>query len=193
MRLKRFDERDGGIVLVKIAVSGHRQLSDCTRLEASILAAAGRIKAVYPKQRYQVFSCLAEGADRLLTRILVETLSADLTIVLPLPEPDYLQDFETNESIEEYQSLMLLSEKVIEPGPGLTRPQAYQDANRFLVKVCDLLVAIWDGTPARGEGGTGEMVAMSRQVSRPVLWIHTGPGPVAGSLTEERFGNLPIE
>jgi hypothetical protein len=104
---------------LKIAVCGHRRLSDQGRLEITILAAAARIRAVFPGWRYQVCSCLAEGVEN-----------------------------------------------------------------------CDLLVAIWDGEPARGPGGTGETVELFRQAGRPLLWIHASQGPLAGSLVEESLESL---
>jgi hypothetical protein len=176
---------------VKIAVCGHRNLSNPRQLQAGILTAAERIQRVLPDQQYHIWSCLAEGADRLITRILVKTLAAELTIVLPLPEPQYLKDFQTNESIQEFNDLKQLAGKIIEPDHELLRPHAYQAANLTLIKNCALLVAIWDGKPAKGPGGTGEMVEMSRQAGIPLLWIHLSGGPGIGYLTEERFENLP--
>jgi hypothetical protein len=175
---------------VKIAVCGHRRLSDLDHLETSILDAARRIRDLYPGLHYQVYSCLAEGADRLLTHKLIEALDVDLIAILPLPEREYLKDFRTDKSIQEYFNLKRLAKEIVSPGQDQTRPQAYQEANRYLMKNCDLLVVIWDGLPARGPGGTAEMVQIARLVGRPMLWIHTGQGQINGSLTEERFDNL---
>src|SRR5439155_12740709 len=47
---------------------------------------------------------------------------------------------------------------------------------------CDVLIALWDGQPARGRGGTAEVVALARRVGRPLICIGSEP-PFA--VTEE--------
>ena len=39
---------------------------------------------------------------------------------------------------------------------------------------CEVLIAIWDGQPARGPGGTAEVVALARDRNLPVAWIYSG-------------------
>jgi hypothetical protein len=172
---------------LKIAVCGHRHLHDPNHFETGIQFAIRRIQQAYPEHSYQVFSCLAEGADRLLAKRFIEVLDADLTVVLPLPERDYLKDFQSGDSIREYKDLTLLSKEVVPAGRGQIRPQAYQAANHYLVENCDLLVAIWDGLPARGPGGTAEVVQIARQIGQPLLWIHAGVGMTENTLTVERL------
>ena len=175
---------------IKIAVSGHRQLSNLPYLENGIIAAAGRINNAFSNHQYHVWSCLAEGADRILSQILVKRLSAKLTIVLPLPELEYIKDFKTDKSIQEFRYLKQMAEKIIVPDQIFARPLAYQVANQTLLQDCDLLVAIWDGMPARGPGGTSEVVESIRQAEKPLLWIHTVQEKNNNVLTEERFPNL---
>jgi hypothetical protein len=176
--------------VIKIGVCGHRHLPHLEHLEMGIRVAVKRIQAAYANANYQVYSCLAEGADRLLARRLVETLAADLIVILPLPEREYLQDFQTKESIQEYWNLKLLARQVITPAHEQARPQAYRVTNDYLVANCDLLLAIWDGEPARGPGGTGEIVEMFRQAGLPLLWINDDQTLDAGSLREERLERL---
>lgn len=175
---------------IKIAVFGHRHLGDPHLLETSILAAAQRIQEVYPSVAYQVYSCLAEGADRLLASKLIQVLPADLAVVLPLSEQEYLKDFQSKKSIQEYHHLKRLAKKVVTSDQQPTRPHAYREANHYLMQNCDLFVTIWDGLPARGPGGTAELVQSARHAERPLLWIHVEQGPLNGSLTEERMNRV---
>jgi len=172
---------------LKIAVFGHRHLDDPHHLEISILAAAQRIQDVYPSVVYQVYSCLAEGADRLLASKFIQTLPADLKAVLPLPEQEYLKDFHSEKSKQEFHQLKRLARKVIVPDQLIIRPQAYREANHYLMQNCDLFVTIWDGLPARGPGGTAELVEMVRLSERPLLWIHVNDGSPTGHLIVERL------
>ena len=42
---------------------------------------------------------------------------------------------------------------------------------RYVLDRCDVLVAVWDGQPARGRGGTADIVAMARHCGKPMAWI----------------------
>ncbi len=45
-------------------------------------------------------------------------------------------------------------------------------ANRHLLRHADLLYAVWDGRPARGWGGTADVVREARELGLPVevIW-----------------------
>ena len=43
-----------------------------------------------------------------------------------------------------------------------SRTEAYEQAGRYIVEHSDVLLAVWDGLPARGRGGTAEIVAWAR-------------------------------
>jgi hypothetical protein len=49
----------------------------------------------------------------------------------------------------------------------------------------DLVVAIWDGEPERGVGGTGQIVREARDAGRPVLVIGDAP-PHATTFLSDR-------
>lgn len=172
---------------IKIAVCGHRHLTHLERLEMGIQEACKKIQAVYGNASYQVFSCLAEGADQLLVDRLIESLGAVLIAVLPLPEDEYFEDFKTPESLLAFKRLKLQADRIISQQHTLERPLAYQKANHILLENCDLLVAIWDGKPARGIGGTAETVNVAGRIGLPVLWIQADEGLITGSLLEERL------
>jgi len=177
-------------IQVKIAVCGHRHLEPTQQIQKGIQAGLESILDTFPSAHFQVYSCLAEGADRLLAACFMESLGAELIAVLPLPEDEYIKDFQTLESVQAYREFKHRAKKLIIPGQIQERPHAYQAANQHLLENCDLLVVIWDGKPGRGPGGTSETVEMARQIGLPLLWIHSEPETDAGSLTEERFTRL---
>jgi hypothetical protein len=37
-----------------------------------------------------------------------------------------------------------------------------------------VLIAIWDGKTAQGQGGTGAIMARARQRGLPIAWVHAG-------------------
>lgn len=50
----------------------------------------------------------------------------------------------------------------------------------FVVRWSDVLVAVWDGMPAKGPGGTGDAVAIALKSGKPVIWVHADEinGPI---------------
>jgi len=173
--------------IVRIAVSGHRQLDDVRRIGRGIKTASARILMSFPNGRFLLYSCLAEGSDQLLAGSLIEALSAELIAVMPLPEEEYVKDFLEAQSLDDFYRLKGLAVEVVNLEGRSVRPGAYQAANEYLVEHCDALVVIWDGLPARGEGGTGDIVAMARQAGKGLLWIRTHPGLHKEPVTEERL------
>jgi hypothetical protein len=49
--------------------------------------------------------------------------------------------------------------------------QAHMDAGKVMADRSGLLVAVWDGQPARGLGGTADVVAYARECGVPVTVI----------------------
>ena len=65
------------------------------------------------------------------------------------------------------------------PGPGTPsgteRDRAYLLAGIVVIERCEILVAVWDGLPARGVGGTGEVVRAALQRHRRVIVVDPAP------------------
>jgi hypothetical protein len=51
------------------------------------------------------------------------------------------------------------------------RRDAYAHAGRYIVDHCDVLIAVWDGAPSRGRGGTAEIVQYALERNRPILRV----------------------
>jgi hypothetical protein len=48
---------------------------------------------------------------------------------------------------------------------------AYLAAGKYVVDRADILVTLWNGKPAAGKGGTGDIVEYARLLNRPVIHI----------------------
>ncbi|MDP2767730.1 MAG: SLATT domain-containing protein [Candidatus Methanoperedens sp.] len=105
-----------------------------------------------------------------------------LEAVLPLPEADYLQDFETQESRDEFRELLALAKSTHVLDKAESRKASYEQCGHYVAHNCDVLVAIWDGKPASGQGGTAEIVEYARKIGRSIFWINSENGKI----TEER-------
>ena len=156
--------------MTAIGASGHRSLKEVSIISQKIDAALNHIQETHPAP-FVVYSALAEGADRLIVQRAFDLLGARLVAVLPMQQTDYLADFVLSDSLNEFKELLALAAKVIELPPTLTRDIAYEAAGRYILAHVDLLVAVWDGKPARGQGGTGQIVTEARKSHIPVVWI----------------------
>lgn len=73
---------------------------------------------------------------------------------------------------EQLVSLLKASRCVLQlPSDADNRDAAFVLTGRATVAHCDLLIAVWDGLPARGRGGTAETVEVALTRGTPVLHI----------------------
>jgi hypothetical protein len=173
-------------ITVRISVTGHRRLAHADRLTRSVCCVLARLDAMlrHTPHTYVVVSPLAEGADRLVSQAILDWPVQDglpapaLHVSLPLPEADYAQDFETAASRDQFEALLARASERFVLGPAPTRSAAYEAAGRHVVRECDLLIAIWDGRPTRGQGSTAEIVAYARRIGRTVFVIDAASGEV---------------
>ncbi len=218
---------------IRIGVAGHREVDDPAALEAlvkqAIDSAIPRLfspdsRAMLDRARaagatpisYRVLSALAEGADRVVARAVLDNPGTRLDAVLPLAAGDYLKDFASEESKREFRELLALSrhpvwlrarciaEESCDPGTqaGLRR-NAYKAAGEYVVDHSDVLIAVWNGEPARGRGGTAEIVEYALQQGRPVIRLWQGAHALLNAETSngldasalegiDRFNRQPI-
>jgi len=185
---------------VRLGVTGHRKLANEQLLRQNIKVLLSRLDGIltHTPHTYVVLSPLAEGADRLVATEIMQWLVSygiqqpRLEVVLPLPEADYLQDFETQESKEEFKRLLGLASpeplplKTVEP-----RSAAYEQVGRYVVDNCDVLIAIWNGKRSEGRGGTAEIVDYALKTGRSVFWINSENGEIGDTKkTRERIRDV---
>ena len=162
-----------------------------------------------------VVSALAEGADRLVAeevlaagagqliprdvsaagddhKMVPGTVLADLEtrleVALPLPVDDYLEDFKTEESKEEFRYLFAQgrTNNIWNAPAELGREEAYERAGHYVVDRCDAIIAVWDGEKSKGRGGTAEIVGYAQEQGVPIAWVHTAGGPPVSFALENK-------
>jgi hypothetical protein len=179
-----------------IGVSGHRVLAEQEKLEAGLDAVAARIAAAFPGEPWTVVSALAEGADRLVACRLLARPGTRLVVVLPLAADDYETDFTTAASRQEFRSLLARADDVIEIAPQTSRDAAYEAAGREVLDRADVLVTIWDGQRAQGQGGTAAIIAQGRERGLPLARVHAGnrrPGTLEPTSLGAEQGEVTFE
>jgi hypothetical protein len=148
----------------RIGVTGHRWFDDVDGVAAQVDAALAELRRDSDAP-IEVWSSLAEGADRLVVERAQRIPKTELVVVLPLDTDDYENDFGSPESVDEFRRLLGSATSVSITGPDDTgsRTSAYERAGRTVVDAVDALIAVWDGEPARGRGGTGEIVDRAQE------------------------------
>lgn len=152
----------------RIGVVGHRVLADPDSLCAPIAEAVRRLTEFVPVSPGVglvpvVVSALAEGADRLVAKEVLADKDARLEVALPLPEEEYVKDFKSEASKEEFSCLLARATETPWQAPkGLDRDEAYERAGHYVVDRCDALIALWDGRKSRDGEELRKSSAMRR-------------------------------
>jgi hypothetical protein len=114
---------------------------------------------------------LGPGADQLFARVVLE-LGGTLYVVQPTVAMQYRDSFEDDAAQAGYDELYGQASHVQVLEHTESTEQAHMDGGQAVVDRSSVLVAVWDGQPSRGLGGTGDVVAYARERGVPisVIW-----------------------
>ena len=166
-----------------VGFAGHRRLTD-VEIAATWLSAALASLRTQALGEWLGVSSAAAGSDLLFARTVLDH-GMSWQALLPLPQAEFQQDF-TSDEWQQVEALLAQAESVAVIGSSALREEAYLDCGIEIVNACDVLVALWDGEPARGRGGTAEVVAFARERGKPLVIID----PDTGELRRENFQNF---
>ena len=120
--------------------------------------------------RLRFVSPIADGADQIAASIALE-LGWELQAVIPFARDVYRASLANDAGRERFDRLVEQAYCVLElPGDLNDSVDAYVMIGRATVAHCDALIAIWDGEPPRGRGGTAEVVQLA--LSRGTAVVH---------------------
>jgi hypothetical protein len=178
-----------------VGITGHRPNklrdyadSDLQKAIEEVLAAirnqAVRTQASYAdcfaERELQMIltTALAEGSDSIAAAA-ANAQDYKVDVVLPFLATDYQSDF----SLPGVMNFVQLCEKaraILEiDGDRADEARAYEAASLVVLDMSDILIAVWDGKPAAGRGGTAELVAEASRRGMPIIRIDSeGVAPV---------------
>ncbi len=184
-------------------------------LEATFAAAAAGLAAIGGEAKASfsetppivtLISSLAEGADRIAAGVALNAGFA-LDVVLPCPAPIYAQTFADDASRQEFASLSARARAtLILPLAGDSAaplddrlPATFEAAGLTTLAQSDILVAVWDGKPADGRGGTGQIVEEAARRGAPIVVVDPRDGATrllwadepADAATARRAADIP--
>jgi hypothetical protein len=149
-----------------VGMTGHQGLPPST---SELVAKALRSKlAVYASNLVGV-TMLGPDADQLFARIVLE-LGGFLYVVVPAAR--YRDGFEEQADREGYDELYARCSYFERLEHIESSERAHMDGGKTVVDRSHVLVAVWDGKPARGLGGTADVVAYAKERGVPVevIW-----------------------
>jgi hypothetical protein len=167
-----------------IGVTGHRDLrdADLPKLEREVQSIIATLQNDYfggeGETPILLLSALAEGADRLVARVALAR-GAKLIAPLPLPPEEYRRDFEPGlkaGNAAEFDALLAqaIAAPIIPFTPGNSleavradtakRSEQYRAVGAFIVRHCNVLIAISDGSDKdMAVGGSAEVIKFKRE------------------------------
>lgn len=153
----------------RIAIGEQRCQEQLGFILAEIISAASRLDAAVV---IDVVSAMAEGSDRMFARVAI-ACGATLHALLPFDRASYEKTFGDASTTTDFRELLNLCATVVElPGSLADTKLAYENVGRAIVDGTDIMIAVWDGKPSAGRGGTPEIIDYARCKGHPIFWIN---------------------
>lgn len=151
--------------MTAIGATGHQQLpAEATQFFAKNVRDV--VRSCTPPRH--LFTSLAAGADQLVARTVLQE-GGSLHAIVPSVGYEGTLDGADRRS---YDELLAKADDVTRLDFQQPSEQAYWAAGKEVVDRCEVLVAIWDGQPARGLGGTADVVNYAKRRGKDVhvIW-----------------------
>ncbi|MGH3922567.1 MAG: hypothetical protein ACRDTT_06815 [Pseudonocardiaceae bacterium] len=147
-----------------IGITGHRGLSPST---AHLVTLAIRDALAEYGASVTGVTSLADGADQLFARAVVDQ-GGLIEVIVPAAQ---YRDGLPAESHAEYDDLLGQAIRVRRLDFTESTSESHMAASELMISMISELFAVWDQQPARGYGGTADVVAHARDRGRPVRII----------------------
>jgi hypothetical protein len=149
-----------------VGFTGHRQLADPAGAARAITAALEALRQEGTGE-WIGLSSIATGSDQLFVQQLLN-LGMSWHAILPLPRAEFQKDFSPSDWADVENRLRRAEHLRIINTNG-SREDAYLDCGLETVDGADVLIALWNGEPAHGKGGTADVVEYALSIGKPVL------------------------
>jgi len=168
-----------------VGFTGHRKLPNAPETQRVMRECLTSLKSEAGVE-WLALSSVAAGSDMMFAQSALG-LGFGWEAILPLPAAEFRNDFNAAEW-KEVETLLHEAEHVRVIGDRGLREDAYLDGGMETVNHCDVLLAVWDGEPSRGRGGTAEIVGYARELKRPIIIIDA----ITQRVRRENFDRLRV-
>lgn len=151
---------------MNIGITGHQRLddpADWADVRREIDAALARCG-----EHVLGITSLAVGADQLFADVVLDR-GGSLHVVVPFE--GYEASFTEGPPRAAYERLLRRATKVEVLDKTGSDEEAYFAAGKRVVDLSDEVIAVWNGKPAAGLGGTADVVNYARSIGKPVTVI----------------------
>lgn len=152
-----------------IGLTGHRHLSHPEEVGQALVQLLGSLREEIGGDLGCV-SSIAIGADTLFARAAC-SLSLPWRALLPAPAAEFREDFEASDW-RDVEHLLTQAAGIEVRAASSSKEEDYIECGLDMVDQSDLLIAVWDGEPARGMGGTADVVAYARSLGKPLIILN---------------------
>jgi hypothetical protein len=114
------------------------------------------------------YSSLAVGADQMFAEVVL-AFQGQLRLVIP--SRNYASTFANYNDLDRYERLLTRAATVETLDFAEPSEEAFFAAGREIVAKSDWLIAVWDGAPAQGLGGSADVVAYARAEGKDVTVV----------------------
>jgi hypothetical protein len=151
--------------MVRIGISGHRGLPPETvaLVDAALRAEIARHRA----DELIGVSCIADGADALFAQAVLDH-GGQLEVIVPAEQ---YRGGLPGEHHPTYDRLLAAAATVHRLLFDESSSEAHMAASVRMLELADQLLAVWDGQPARGYGGTADVVDEAHRRNMPVTVV----------------------
>ena len=147
---------------MNIAITGHRGLPQAT--EELVNTEIRQRLAEQAGNELVGLSCLADDADTIFARAVSDAGGA---LVVVVPAAKYRDGLPASHH-PIYDALIDRAAEVVRLDHEDSTSESHMDASVYMLGRADELVAVWDGKPARGYGGTADVVQAAKEHGVPV-------------------------
>ncbi len=148
-----------------VGMTGHTNITDRSRE----LIRHELLNVLRPRANDLVgMTCLARGADQVFSDAVLE-LGGTLEVIIPAS--DYFTGISDPVSRQRCEAYLDAAASTVTMPYETSESPAYLAASQYLIDRCDLLLAVWDGSPATGSGGTADAVAYARERERSIVVV----------------------
>jgi hypothetical protein len=151
--------------MTTVGCTGHQSLSLWTRRQ--VAAEIATYLATIPGELIGVCS-LAGGADQIFAHALLAA-GGHLHAIVPSANSD--ESFARDDDRTAFTHLLEQAAERTDLPFSTPTEEAYMEAGKVVADACEILLAVWDGKPAAGLGGTADVVAYARERGRHVMVV----------------------
>jgi hypothetical protein len=154
-------------VRTRIGIVSHPQHRDPLRW-TSIRAQMKSVLAKHGGREAEAVTLLAAATDRLFATVAREH-GMRLSVVIPCQ--NFQNFFDTPDDLSEYVHLRALAQSRTILDHAAFDRKAFDDASKFVVDTCDLLVVVGSGKKALPHVETGSIVQYASEKGKPLVWL----------------------